>query len=67
MGYTYRDKKVVEVSLRFRALLVVDQVLPGSTEGTIKVKAGTPEDELAQAVKNGTQKSVVTGERRELA
>ena len=44
-----------------------DQCYPAAQKEQLKLKAGTPEDELARAVKEQQkQKSVVTGERREL-
>jgi hypothetical protein len=44
-----------------------DQCYPAALKEQLKLKAGTPEDELARAVKEQQkQKSVVAGERREL-
>jgi superfamily II DNA helicase RecQ len=44
-----------------------DQCFPGALKAQLKLKAATPEDELARAVKEQVQqKSVVHGERREL-
>jgi hypothetical protein len=44
-----------------------DQCYPATSKAQLKLKAATPEDELARAVKEQQkQKSVITGERREL-
>jgi superfamily II DNA helicase RecQ len=44
-----------------------DQCFPGALKQQLKLKAATPEDELARAVKEQLkQKSIVHGERREL-